>query len=439
MHPLSVGRIPHGLLLVLVCFIGTGRAQHVPAAVVVSPNTTVSPCATQAGASATFPRIELDCAHQLEYLGHYSAEGTFNSLSRSRAWYNQNSEAPSNFQKAGKPLTRPDEVPKFVNLHSQERVVENYAPPAHATKAIHGQSKWVAFRDHMITFAYGREQFLLAPQHLTMDLRGRLIISDPVAAAVHILDGKHSFRIAGGANRRLQKPNGVAVDGANNIYVSDSGRGLVEVYDQRGTFLRYIGKIEDESLFDFPTGIAIDQKNGLMYLLDTPRNLLLILDLNGNILKRVGRRSSDQVPVEFFYPTEIAISKDEIVVLDSAGSRIQVFDLQGKLLRQINTYTSSAPGIPNPQAEMGLATDAEGNIYLSNFRDSGVRVFDRTGKILNSFGKRGPLVGQFDCPAGVWVQNDSLYIADTQNRRVDVFKIRQLATPPKEILAAKTP
>ncbi len=117
------------------------------------------------------------------------------------------------------------------------------------------------------------------------------------------------------------------------------------------------------------------------------------------------------------------VGDQEVVVLDAAGSRIQVFDLDGKLLRQFNTHTSSTPGIPSLTVEMGLAADPEGNIYLSNFSDSGVRIFNREGKIVGSFGSQGEKEGQFHSPTGIWVQNGNLFIADTLNRRIEVFKI----------------
>ena len=89
--------------------------------------------------------------------------------------------------------------------------------------------------------------------------------------------------------------------------------------------------------------------------------------------------------------------------------------------------------------EMGLGTDSEGNIYLTNLRDAGVRVFTREGKIINSFGKTGSRDGQFNCPTGVWVHNDDLYISDTSNRRVDVFRIHSRALEMNKTLLASAP
>ena len=430
MHLLSVGRFPHGLLCALL-MVGVGFGQ-VPAAVVITPNTT----RTCASGPVSFPTIEVDCTHQLEYVGQFSAEGTFSPLGRHRRWYNQGTNANS-FSSDGRPLARPVQVPPHVNLQPAEHVLQNYTPPVHASQLLAGQTKLGGWRDHIVTFAYGHEQALMAPQHLTIDSKGRLIVADPMLPAVHVLDGKNSFRIAAGPRRRMQHPSGVAVDANDNIYVADAGLGLIDVYDARGNFIRYIGRIDDESLFDYPTGIAIDRRNAHIYLLDTARNVLLILDLRGNILKRVGRRSTDEVPVEFVAPSEIAMNGDEVVVLDSNGSRLQILDLDGKLLRRINTNTST--GTTKLLVPMGLGADREGNIYLSNIRDYGVRVFTREGKVLSSFGSRGVADGQFDSPAGLWVEKDMLYVADTRNRRVAVFKIHSLGQELNKTFASAGP
>lgn len=429
-------RFPGGLLLLWVLAFAGANAQTVPSALVISATKKAEPCSDRKPAS--FPRIQIDCGHELEYMGEYSAEGTFKALSPHRRWYNQMGES-DRFGDPGQPISRPVEVPPFVSMQPGERVVENYAGSARAVRPIHGQSQWAVLRDHLVTFAYGKEKPILSPQHMAVDSRDRVIISDPVAAAVHVLDGDSSFRILGGGRRHLERPAGVAVDAADNIYVVDSARGLVNVYDAKGKFTRYIGKIDDESFFDYPTGIAIHRGQGRIYLLDTARSLLLILDLRGNILKRVGHRSTDKVPVEFRKPAEVAVSNDSVAVLDAGGSRVQVFDLEGTLMRQFNTGASYGSGMSSVNPEMGLAVDADGNFYVSNFDDS-VRVFNSEGRILNSFGATGDREGRFNNPAGLCVANTQLMVADTKNRRIVVLKLRSKATKSSQpVLIANAP
>src|ERR1019366_5121767 len=283
---------------------------------------------------------------------------------------------------------------------------------------VKGQSLLASLRDNIVTFVYGRERILLAPHHVTVDSRGRILIVDPDIRAVHVLGERDSFRIAGGPHRRLQLPNGIAVDAADNIYVADSERGLVLVYDADGKFLRYIGKRGDETLFHYPTAIAIDRNSGRLFLLDSPRHLLFVLDLEGNILKRIGRPrphaigrvSGDTIPMDLDYPTEIAIGSNELVVVDSANSRIHVMDLQCKPVAQFSIRAVPGPPI---MSEVGLGLDLTGNIYVSNTTDSHIRVYGPDGTLLGSFGRNGMEVGEFNSPAGLCVDGrNRLYISD---------------------------
>ena len=185
---------------------------------------------------------------------------------------------------------RPDEVPTWIDLHDRsETVLENFAPPHHGTKVVRPKSRSASLLEHFAALAYGHEALLRAPTHLAVDSRQRLIVTDPPIAAVHILDGKDSLRISGGPGRRLQQPNSVALDKHDNIYVADGKVRVILVYDRAGTFLYSIGTLKGgESIFQGPTGIAIDRKNDRLYVLDSPSNELFVLGLDGNILQRLG-------------------------------------------------------------------------------------------------------------------------------------------------------
>jgi DNA-binding beta-propeller fold protein YncE len=320
-------------------------------------------------------------------------------------------------------------VPDFIDLHPRERVEENYEPPAHAVKPLKGKSSVAMLRDDIVSFVYGHERILLAPHHLAIDSRGRILIVDPEIRAVHVLGGGDSYRIDGGPRRRLLLPNGIAVDAADNIYIADSERGLVLVYDRDGKFLRYIGKRGNEGLFHYPTAIAIDRNTGRLFLLDTPRHLLFVLDLDGNILKRIGRPRpyaigravSETIPMDLDSPTEIAIGSNELVVVDSANSRIHVMDMQGKPVAQFMIRAISGAALMD---DVGLGVDLTGNIYVSNTTDSHVRIYGRDGTMLGSFGRNGMEIGEFNSPAGLCVDGrNRLYIADTNNSRVQVFQL----------------
>jgi len=424
MKPFSVGCFPRILFSTWIMIIGAvPMSLSQPFVSASTRNTTVRERQPQA-----LPGARLCCGNEIEYLGIYSADGKFRTTRRVD---HDSMREPESRSASSGAWSRPSEVPGFIDLHPRERVEENYEPPARAVKPVKGKSMLAALRDNIVTSVYGRERILLAPHHLTVDSRGRVLIVDPDIHAVHVLGDHDSFRIAGGPNRRLLLPNGVAVDADDNIYIADSERGLVLVYAPDGKFLRCIGKRGDESLFHYPTAIAIDRGSGRLFLLDSPRHLLFVLDLEGNILKRVGRPRSnaigkvrgESIPMDLDYPTELALGNNELVVVDSANSRIHVMDLECKPLAEIRI-----PSIPGPPRvdEVGLGVDPAGNIYVSNTRDSHVEIYGRDGSLLGYFGRTGVEVGEFNSPAGLWIDGTNrLYVADTNNGRVQVFQLSQ--------------
>lgn len=358
---------------------------------------------------------------QLNYVGVYPADGKFrppsklDKLRSERPWWTRGAQAEN---------VRPVEVPPSIKLRSIERVIEDFEPPAHAMNAVRQRSALREGAHGLVRLLYGRENVLQAPTYLTTDSRGRLIITDPALPAVHVLDveGEDSFRILAGSDRRLRRPAGAAVDGQDNIYVADAARAMIFVYRPDGSFIRRIGELEGvETLFHAPTAVAIDREAGHIYVLD--RSRIMMLDMAGKVLKRVGRQRSAGVVPEFENPSDMALSKDALTVLDADGSRIQILDLDLNIRRKISV-TLPPTTLPNSLQKPGLTVDGSGYIYVTCPMRSNVRVFRSDGTLVGDFGARGTDVAQFSSPAGIWVdQRNRIFIADRNNKRVQVFQI----------------
>jgi len=259
---------------------------------------------------------------------------------------------------------------------------------------------------------------LVAPNAVTTDGRQRVLVTDPQAGVLHVFDFAESKYFAlGGRASHLKSPCGVAVDAAGNIYVTDPVVVAVAVYDARGRFLHYLGKLAGaESYFQYPKGIAIDEPTGHIYVCDARRHMILLLDKKGHILAHIGKRWGGKGPGEFRYPSQVAISGDELFVLDQANSRLQILDLSGHFRREIK--------LPEVSAEAGLALDNGKNIYVSDPQFSVINVFARDGHFLYKFGANGSKPGEFNVPAGLWIDsNKTLYVVDTQNKRIQEFQI----------------
>jgi DNA-binding beta-propeller fold protein YncE len=241
---------------------------------------------------------------------------------------------------------------------------------------------------------------------------------------VHVLDpkGKTSFRIVSGADRRLRRPDGVAVDAEDNLYVADPVRGMVLVFDRNGSFVRYIGSYRGEPEYARPTGIAIDRQAQRLYLIDTPRNLIFVLDLNGKVLKTIGKQRNGKGSGEFDDPTDIAVNHKHVFVLDRRGTRVQLLDTE---CNPVGSFDLPHGLDPLVNREDGLGTDRAGNVYVSSFNGSLIRVYSYDGRFLSCFGQPGRGAGEFAFPGGLWIDpNDRLYVADSGNGRVQLFQLR---------------
>lgn len=70
---------------------------------------------------------------------------------------------------------------------------------------------------------------------------------------------------------------------------------------------------------------------------------------------------------------------------------------------------------------VGIALSDAGELYVADVNNHMVKVLDRSGRLLRSFGGLGPEEGKFRFPHDVALANGELYVADTGNSRIQVF------------------
>jgi len=410
-------RIELGITL-LFCMAGLASSQiseSNPSSTDLNPPLLLS--APEHGIRA-YPRLSLGDGQELRYLGTFSANAKYRRLSKLTRVLEALASA-SRFTSVVGEVASSQSVPPSWMILPARRVVEDFDAPAYAARITQPNSNLGTIRDAVVTLAYGRPRVMGTPAQLTTDSMLRVIVSDPELRSVHVFDpqGRTSFSIVGDQGRRLRQPAGVAVDAEDNIYIADSQRGMVLVYNKYGQFVRYIGNFQGENMYESPTGIAIDRKAGRLYLADTPRNLVFILDLQGNVLKRVGRDRSGKGIAKITSPTRIALSDHGAVVFEEQQSEIQLLDLDGN---RAGSYRLVA-GIDR---DNGVTVDRDGNLYVSYVGRSIIGVYKKDGTLIGSFGQPGSRMGEFQAAKEVWVDaSNRVYVADTGNARVQVFQV----------------
>ena len=269
-----------------------------------------------------------------------------------------------------------------------------------------------------------RERAMLVPYGIAVDSRGRMLVVDTRARLIHMFDAEnHKYKtFSAPRTDPFASPIASALDKDGQIYISDSVRSRIFVFNSEGKFLRTIGALSrTESIFKRCTGIAIDRKRDRLYVVDTIAMKVIVLGLDGKVIQRIGERGLD--PGKFNFPTQIAVAPDNSFwVVDSLNFRVQHFDAEGKV---INGFGRLGDGLGEFDKAKGISLDNHGNVYVvDSYRDR-VQVYSPEGRFLFFFGHTGPAEGQFYLPTGIAVDDqDRIYVADSYNRRVQVFHLR---------------
>ena len=125
---------------------------------------------------------------------------------------------------------------------------------------------------------------LMRPYSIAVDSRGRAVVTDPGANGVHIFDFEnHKYKFLERRDKgreSMHSPQCVALDAQDNIYVTDSEAGKIFVFEPNGKFRRTIGSLKGgEGYFKRPTGIAIDSAAQRIYITDTLRDKIFVMDM----------------------------------------------------------------------------------------------------------------------------------------------------------------
>jgi len=259
---------------------------------------------------------------------------------------------------------------------------------------------------------------MIAPRGVATDPEGRMYVVDSRAGIVNVYDPNENTHYTVPEKKPFfTSPIDVAIDSKGTLYVTDSEEAVVKVFKDRGRhFTREIGK----GFLQRPTGVAVNEKNGELLVVDTVSSQVIRYDLD--TYKYAGRIGTvGNKPGLLHYPTSISVSRQgDILVTDSLNFRIQVFSSDG-----IFKHTFGGPGngpgfFSRPK---GVAADSDGNIYVVDALFDNVQIFNSEGRMLMAFGGPGQSYGQFWLPSGIFIDGkDRIYVADTYNSRIQVFE-----------------
>ncbi len=302
--------------------------------------------------------------------------------------------APASGVPAGKDLVWPRAEPR-VRL---ERVIEIGREPAvrRFWRGVSGRERPELFR---------------RPYGMAWDGQD-LLIADPGAARILRIDLRG--RVTARNSRELVSPIGIAVCG-DRVVVTDSAAGVV----------RLLGRELDESRIlasglERPTGVVCRGREVVVAETGRHRLLALRFDARGEVVDRrtIGGRGDG--PGQFNYPTSLAWTDDSLWIGDSMNFRVQELDhATGEYLGHFGRLGDAPGDMPRIK---GLAVDTLGQLWISDAHLDQVWLYRADGTFLMSLGQAGSAAGEFSFPAGIAAAGGRMAVADSLNRRVQVFR-----------------
>jgi DNA-binding beta-propeller fold protein YncE len=248
-----------------------------------------------------------------------------------------------------------------------------------------------------------------------------------------------------GASASFDQPQGLAVDGAGNVYVGDTGNQMIRQITPAGVVTTLAGSTNYGSAngtgasasFWNPQGVALDNATNL-YVADSFNNAIRKITPAGVVTTLAGTAGSfgsadgTGAAARFWLPQSVAVDTNgNVYVADSASGTIREI-ASGAVVTTLagSASTGSADGTGSGARfywPSGAAVDTSGNSYVADTENSTIRTVTSAGVVstlagsAGNFGSTDATGGnaRFYGPQAIAVDSsDNLYVADTANHTI---------------------
>lgn len=257
------------------------------------------------------------------------------------------------------------------------------------------------------TFGTANGQFD-SPSGMAVDSAGNVYVADAGNNRIQLFtlsDAASTFVTAWGSGQFLY-PSGVAADGAGNVFVADTNNNSIQKFTVSGTpptatFVTEWGSLGTATgQFIVPNGVAADGA-GNVYVADTGNNRIQKFTVSGatvTFVKEWGSSGTD----DGLFNTPGGITVDaagNVYVSDSNNNRIQKFDGNGVFLGTWGTIGAGNGQFTDP---LGVTVDAAGNVFVADTGNNRIQKFTpspRVGVTLLGAGAVASTPVGINCPS----------------------------------------
>lgn len=177
---------------------------------------------------------------------------------------------------------------------------------------------------------------------------------------------------------------------------------------------RWIAGLDDRP--EAPTvlqrpGVVVGDDAGRLYVGDASRQAVFVFDEAAGALHVWERADGLR---RFRAPAGVAPAGERVYVADAELGAVYVLDRAGEPRAVIGRGQLKRP--------TGLARDpASGLLYVADTYAHDIKVYDDTGALVRTLGRRGSGEGEFNYPTHLAFARGELYVCDSANQRVQVW------------------
>jgi sugar lactone lactonase YvrE len=229
---------------------------------------------------------------------------------------------------------------------------------------------------------------------------GRIYVCDVRGNSVMVFDVRQrQTRLMGSRGAgAIQRAVDIVAAPDGTKYVADLGSRRISVYDADERFVRS---------FSFPewSPVSLAVYGNLLYVVDFAEQHVKVLDrFNGKLLSTIGGPGGEDGL--FVRPLGIAVDADgNIFVTDVIKCRVQKFSPEGELLLAFGE-TGDRPGFFVRPKHLKVASD--NILYVVDASFNNVQLFDEEGLCMMFFGMGGAHHGAMELPAGIYITDQDI-------------------------------
>ncbi|MCB9839030.1 MAG: hypothetical protein H6813_06800 [Phycisphaeraceae bacterium] len=207
----------------------------------------------------------------------------------------------------------------------------------------------------------------------------------------------------------IQKPYGVDLH-AGKIYVCDIRRPGIEVLDLTNNQVRLVG-IRGVNRLVHPVDVAVAD-DGTIYVADNERNAVIVFGPDERYARTIGRQGMK--------PVSVAVHGERLYVCDLTAQQVEIFDRASG--DSVGRFGSVGDGDGEFRVPLGVDTDRQGNVYVSDMMRARVQKFTPDGEYAGGVGELGDYAGSFARPKQLAVDSEGIvYVVDSAFQNVQMF------------------